>query len=182
MPVFTAYTGAVTLCQPTSSPTRRDLEEALVPETHDQAQVLEEKLGPRMLQPLVEEPDGAGLKAQARQRTQEDLTVERLTEQIRRLDKAMTKMLDFIELENHRPMELWLQETPEFPAEVGGVGVQPGEAEKRNPQEAQLRALAKKCQGYLHKYPSSGQRFLWTTMQKRYFAIRSNRKARCTYR
>lgn len=25
-----------------------------------QAQVLEEKLGPRMLQPLVEEPDGAG--------------------------------------------------------------------------------------------------------------------------
>lgn len=39
MPVFTAYTGAVTLCQPTSSPTRRDLEEALVPETHDQVRI-----------------------------------------------------------------------------------------------------------------------------------------------
>ena len=51
----------------------------------------------------------------------------------------MTKMLDFIELENHRPMELWLQETPEFPAEVGGVGVQPGEAEKRNPQVTDVR-------------------------------------------
>ncbi|CAK9114324.1 Hypothetical protein SCF082_LOCUS52968 [Durusdinium trenchii] len=300
----------------------RDLEEALVPETHDQAQVLEEKLGPRMLQPLVEDllsaslssachqlqrdafaEQNLSLKAQARQRTQEDLTVERLTEQIRRLDKAMTKMLDFIELENHRPMELWLQDLvrkgfsamPAWPhgqtplhyfaqfmederlAELlialgcpllgcepwqksriseflsvtrvdqqGFTPAQratqrgrhdltfllqaegPGETsasvlsfiqlsdddrpeEKREIfsetefnlrlKEAQLRALAKKCQGYLHKYPSSGaaartftvgrpaegrhrafwgegQRFLWTTMQKRYFAIRSNRKAK----
>ncbi|CAK9052250.1 unnamed protein product [Durusdinium trenchii] len=244
----------------------RDLEEALVPETHDQAQVLEEKLGPRMLQPLVEDllsaslssachqlqrdafaEQNLSLKAQARQRTQEDLTVERLTEQIRRLDKAMTKMLDFIELENHRPMELWLQDLvrkgfsamPAWPhgqtplhyfaqfmederlAELlialgcpllgcdqqGFTPAQratqrgrhdltfllqaegPGEAsasvlsfiqlsDDDRPEEAQLRALAKKCQGYLHKYPSSGQRFLWTTMQKRYFAIRSNRKAK----
>ena len=56
----------------------------------------------------------------------------------------MTKMLDFIELENHRPMELWLQETPEFPAEVGGVGVQPGEAEKRNPQVTDVRWWGRK--------------------------------------